>query len=150
MFKILLKYEIYMHYHNATCFCHIRPSSGNTFMRSLMHCALIKYHSFSYVVLFMSFLEMRLFLLFLCCVIFLMCASSASLLCLCSQLRSFIQKFFPSPRAFVTLCNIVISDGCELSHAQGLSWRPPFVGCPRQITQYIWSYAPCRGDKRHE
>jgi hypothetical protein len=39
-----------MHYHNATCFGHIRPSSGNTFIRSLMHCALIKYHSFRYVI----------------------------------------------------------------------------------------------------
>jgi hypothetical protein len=39
-----------MHYHNATCFGYIRPSSGNTFMRSLMHCALIKYRSFSYIV----------------------------------------------------------------------------------------------------
>jgi hypothetical protein len=48
-----------MHYHNATCFGHIRPSSGNTFIRSLMHCALIKYHSFSYVVFFIPFLEMR-------------------------------------------------------------------------------------------
>jgi Ca2+/Na+ antiporter len=56
-----------MHYHNDTYFGHIRPSSGNTFIRSLMHCALIKYHSFSYVVFFISFLEMRLFLYFLVC-----------------------------------------------------------------------------------
>jgi hypothetical protein len=39
-----------MHYHNAACFGHIRPSSGSTFIRHLMHCALIEYHSFRYVV----------------------------------------------------------------------------------------------------
>jgi hypothetical protein len=50
-----------MHYHNATFFGYIRPSSGNTFMRSLMHYALIKYPYFIYVV-FISFLEMQLFL----------------------------------------------------------------------------------------
>jgi hypothetical protein len=32
-----------------------------------MHCALIKYHSFSYVVFLISFLEMRLFLSLVCC-----------------------------------------------------------------------------------
>jgi hypothetical protein len=53
-----------MHYHNATCFGHIRPSSGNTFIRSQMHCALIKYHSFNYVFFFISFFEMQLFLYF--------------------------------------------------------------------------------------
>jgi hypothetical protein len=39
-----------MHFHNSSYFGHIRPSSGNTSIRSVMHCALIKYHSFSYVI----------------------------------------------------------------------------------------------------
>jgi hypothetical protein len=56
-----------MHYYNATCFGHIRPSSGNTFIRSLTHCALIKYRSFSYVVSSLSFFEMRLLCISLVC-----------------------------------------------------------------------------------
>jgi hypothetical protein len=41
----------------------IRPSSGNNFIRSLLHCALIEYHSFSYVfeVFFISFLKCSCF-----------------------------------------------------------------------------------------
>jgi hypothetical protein len=48
-----------MHYYNATCFGHIRPSSGNTFIRSLIHCAQIKFRW--------------------CVIFFLMCASSVPL-----------------------------------------------------------------------
>jgi hypothetical protein len=74
-----------MHYHNATCFGHIRPSSGNTFIRSLMHCALIEYHSFRYVVsvfFFLSFLKCGCFCISLVCC-FLDCVYQVSLYVLC-------------------------------------------------------------------
>jgi hypothetical protein len=62
-----------MHYYNATCFGHVSPSSGNTFIRSLMHCALIEYHSFRYVIgvsFFISFLKCgRLCILLVRCAI---------------------------------------------------------------------------------
>jgi hypothetical protein len=55
-----------MNNRNATCFGHIRPSSGNTFIRSLMHCPLIE--SFSYAVnVFISFLKCGCFFISMVC-----------------------------------------------------------------------------------
>jgi hypothetical protein len=74
-----------MHYHMATCFGNIRPSSGNTFIRNVMHCVLIKYHSFSYVVhvLFIFSLKCGYFCISLVCC-FLDCAYQASLCVFCT------------------------------------------------------------------
>jgi hypothetical protein len=63
-----------MHYHNATCYN--AASSGNTFITSLMHCALIEYRSFRYVIgvfFFTSFFKCGCFCISLVCC-FLDCA----------------------------------------------------------------------------
>jgi hypothetical protein len=54
-----------------------------------MHCALIKYYSFSYVVFFISFLDMRLFLSFVG-VLFSWCPHQVShcILCISSSLKA--------------------------------------------------------------
>jgi hypothetical protein len=71
-----------MHYHNVTCFGHIRPSSGNPFIRSPMHCVLTNIILFvihHWCFLLRIFLEMRPFLYFIGVLFPWLCASSVPL-----------------------------------------------------------------------
>jgi hypothetical protein len=84
-----------MHSHNATCFGHIRPSSGNTFIRCLIHCTLIKY-PFSYVVdvFLISFLKCGFFGISLMCY-FLECAYQVSRYLISVQCIRLLIKVLP-------------------------------------------------------